>query len=103
MVAGLVAADLTGVCGELLEMSVPGDSLAWFNGCDVLEQRVLADLVGLGPGTGMAVVLGTATAEAADRLAAEVNVLVARGPVDPALVGAFAGRTEAWMEAASRA
>jgi hypothetical protein len=75
----------------LLEMSVPGDSLAWFNGCEVLGQRVLADLVGLGPGTEMAVVLGTASAEAADRLATEINVLVARGPVDPALVGTFAG------------
>jgi hypothetical protein len=91
LIAGLVAADLTAVCGELLEMSVPGDSLAWFNGCEVLGHRVLADLVGLGPGTEMAVVLGTASAEATDRLATEVNVLVARGPVDPALVGTFAG------------
>jgi hypothetical protein len=91
MIAGLVAADLTAVCGELLEMSVPGDSLAWFNGCEVLGQRVLADLVGLGPGTGMAVVLGTASAGAADRLATEVNVLVARGPVSPALIGTFPG------------
>jgi hypothetical protein len=91
LVAGLVAADLMAVCGELLEMSVPGDSLAWFNGCEVLGQRVLADLVGLGPGTEMAVVLGTASAEAADRLATEINVLVARGPVDPALIGTFAG------------
>ena len=91
MIAGLVAADLTAVCAELLEMSVPGDGLAWFNGCEVLAWRVLADLVGLGPGTGMAVVLGTASAEAADRLATEVNVLVARGPVSPALVGTFAG------------
>jgi len=91
MIAGLVAADLTAVCGELLEMSVSGDSLAWFNGCEVLGQRVLADLIGLGPGAGMAVVLGTGSAEAADRLATEVNVLVARGPVDRALVGTFAG------------
>jgi hypothetical protein len=91
LIAGLVAADLAAVCGELLEMSVPGDSLAWFNGCEVLGQRVLADLVGMGPGTEMAVVLGTASAEAADRLATEINVLVARGPVDPALVGTFSG------------
>jgi hypothetical protein len=94
LVAGLVATDLTAVCSELLEMSVPGDGLAWFNGCDVLGQRVLADLVGLGRGTEIAVVLGTASDEAADQLATEVNVLVARGPVDPALVGAFAGASK---------
>jgi hypothetical protein len=91
MIARLVAADLTAVCGELLEMSVSGDSLAWFNGCEVLGQRVLADLVGLGPGTGMAVVLGVASAAVADHLSTEVNVLVALGPVDPGLVGTFAG------------
>jgi hypothetical protein len=91
MVAGLAAADLTAVCGELAGMSVPGDSLAWVNGCEVLAPRVLADLVGLGQGAGIAVVLSTASAAAADRLAAEVNVLVARGPVAPALAGAFTG------------
>jgi hypothetical protein len=91
MIAGLVVADLTAVCGELAGMSVPGDSLAWINGCEVLGQRVLADLVGIGHTAGMAVVLGTGFSDAADRLAAEVNVLVADGPLDQALVGAFAG------------
>jgi hypothetical protein len=89
MIAGLAVADLTAVCGELAAMSVPGDSLAWINGCEVLGQRVLADLLRVGHGAGMAVVLGTASGDAADRLAAEVNVLVADGPVDQALVGAF--------------
>jgi hypothetical protein len=93
MIAGLVAADLTAVCGELAGMSVPGDSLAWINGCEVLGQRVLADLVKIGHTAGMAVVLGTGSSGIADRLAAEVNVLVADGPVDPALVGAFTGGT----------
>ncbi len=126
MVAGLAAADLAAVCNELAGMSVSGDSLAWINGCEVLGQRVLADLVRLGHAAGMAVVLGTGparsasfgtgavggapvgeasvgpgsvgpgslgteSADAADRLAAEVNVLVAGTPVDPALVGAFTG------------
>jgi hypothetical protein len=91
MIAGLAAADLTAVCGELAGMSVPGDSLAWINGCEVLAERVLADLVRVGHGAGMAVVLGTGSGGAADRLAAAVNVLVADDPVDQALVGAFAG------------
>jgi hypothetical protein len=92
MIAGLAAADLTAVCGELAAMSVPADSLAWINGCEVLAERVLADLVRIGHGAGMAVVLGTGSGGTADRLAAEVNVLVADDPVDQALVGAFAGR-----------
>jgi hypothetical protein len=95
MIAGLAVADLTAVCGELAGMSVPGDSLAWINGCDVLGHRVLADLVRVGRGAGMAVVLGTASGDTADRLAAGVNVLVADGPVDQALAGAFAGGNRA--------
>ncbi|MGA8458257.1 MAG: hypothetical protein WB800_22830, partial [Streptosporangiaceae bacterium] len=91
MIAGLVVADLTAVCGELAGMSVPGDSLAWINGCEIAGQRALADLVRIGHGAGMAVVLGTGPGDTADRLAAEVNVLVAGGPVDQALIGAFTG------------
>jgi hypothetical protein len=91
MIAGLVVADLTAVCGELAGMSVPGDSLAWINGCEVMAQRALADLVRIAHGAGMAVVLGTGPGDTADRLAAEVNVLVADGPVDRALIGAFTG------------
>jgi hypothetical protein len=95
MIAGLVVADLTAVCGELAGMSVPGDSLAWINGCEVVGQRALADLVRIGHGAGMAVVLGTGPGDTADRLAAEVNVLVADGPVDQALIGAFTGGVRA--------
>jgi hypothetical protein len=95
MIAGLAATDLMNVCAELQGMSVPGDSVVWVNGCEVLGTRVLAELVARGRGAGMAVVLGTASAGAADGLAAEVNVLVARGPVDPALVSRFASATRA--------
>src|SRR5208282_1836262 len=45
MIAGLAAADLMAVCSELDAMAVPGDSLAWINGCEVLGQQVLAELV----------------------------------------------------------
>jgi hypothetical protein len=89
MIAGLAVADLTAVCGELQGMSVPADTLAWINGCELLEQRVLAELIAQGRGAGVGVVLSTASAAAADRLAGDVNVLVARAPVDAALVGTF--------------
>jgi hypothetical protein len=91
MIAGLAVADLMAVCRELHAMSVPGDSLAWINGCEGLGQQMLAELVTQGRGAGMGVVLGTTSAAAADHLAGQVDVLVARGPVDAALVGRFAG------------
>jgi hypothetical protein len=91
MIARLVTADLMAVCGELHGMSVPGDSLTWINGCEVLGQQVLAELVAQGRGAGMGVVLGTTSAAVVDHLAGQVDVLVACGPVDPALVGRFAG------------
>ena len=50
MIASLAVADLMTVCAELQGMSVPGDSLAWINGCEVLDQQILADLVDPGPG-----------------------------------------------------
>ena len=53
------AADAMVVCGELHAMSVPGDSLAWVNGGEVLGQQVLAELVAEGRGTGVGVVLGS--------------------------------------------
>lgn len=91
MIGALAAADLMTVCAELAGMSVPGDGLVWISGCEVLGQPVLAELIARGPGAGMAMVLGTASAPVAEHLAAEVNVLVASGPVDPALAAQFAG------------
>jgi hypothetical protein len=91
MIASLAVADLMTVCAELQGMSVPGDSLAWINGCEVLDQQTLADLVTRGQGAGMAVMLSTTSADLAGALAPVANVLVARGPVDPGLAGRFAG------------
>jgi hypothetical protein len=91
MIASLAVADLMAVCAELRGMSVPGDSLAWINGCEVLGQHTLADLVTQGQGAGMAVMLSTTSAQLAGALAPVANVLVTRGPVDPGLAGRFAG------------
>ncbi|HEY7013116.1 MAG TPA: hypothetical protein VH480_10190 [Streptosporangiaceae bacterium] len=102
MIASLAVADLMTVCAELQGMSVPGDSLAWINGCEVLDQQTLADLVTQGHGAGMAVMLSTTSAELAGALAPVTNVLVARGPVDPALASRFAGPAEAQDGASAR-
>jgi hypothetical protein len=94
MIARLAVADLMTVCAELQGMSVPGDSLAWINGCEVLDQQTLADLVTQGQAAGMAVMLSTTSAELAGALAPVTNVLVARGPVDPGLTGRFAAAAQ---------
>ena len=94
MIASLAVADLMTVCAELQGMAVPGDSLAWINGCEALDQQTLADLVTQGQGAGMAVMLSTTSAELAGGLAPVANVLVARGPVDPGLAGRFAAAAQ---------
>jgi hypothetical protein len=88
MIAGLVVADLMAVCAELEAMSVHGDGLTWINGCEVLSQRVLAELVAQGRGAGMGVVLATTSQAAADGLVAAVNVVV--GAAQPPAPDGFA-------------
>jgi hypothetical protein len=92
MIAGLAAADMMAICAELHGIVVPADSVFWVNGCEFLEQRVLTDLIARGRAAGVAVVLGTASADAACSLAAGVSVVVAREPIAPQLAGRLAGQ-----------
>jgi hypothetical protein len=95
MIAGLVIADLIAVATELEEMSISGDALIWLRGYEVLGQKAMSELIGhlIGKGraAGVAVVLSTASAAAAETLAAGVSVLAAGWPVDPALAARFVG------------
>jgi hypothetical protein len=95
MIASLAALDLMTVCAELRGMSVPGDTLAWINGCESLEGRVLAEMIACGPGSGTAVLLTTSSAVAAERLAAEANVVLVRGPADEVVASRVAALTGA--------
>ena len=94
MTASLVACDLMAVCAELSRIGVPGDALAWIHGCEALDHRLLTDLVAAGAGAGMAVLLSTTSAAAAERLTGTVNVMLARGPADPAVAARFADLAE---------
>ena len=85
MIAALAAADLLAILAELQALAVRTDCLAWINGCEVLPPARLADLVRRGAQTGAAVVLTTTSAPAATALAGEVDVIVTRGRLDPAL------------------
>jgi len=90
MIAHLAAHDLMAVCAELGRMGVPGDALAWIHGCEAVDHRVLTDLIAAGAGAGIGVLLSTTSAAAAERLAGKVNVVLARGPADPAVAARFA-------------
>ena len=89
MIASLAACDLMAVSTELSRIPVAGDALAWIHGCEALEGRLLTELVTTGAGAGMAVLLSTTSAAAAERLSGTVNVLLARGPADPAVAARF--------------
>ena len=94
MTASLAVCDLMAVCAELSRIGVPGDALAWIHGCEALDHRLLTGLVAAGAGAGMAVLLSTTSAAAAERLTGTVNVMLARGPADPAVAARFADLAE---------
>src|SRR5579875_74946 len=76
--AGLVVAGLIEVCAEFADLPVRADMLIWISGCDVLDSRLLVDLIGWGRRAGAGVVLGATAGQAmADSLARHVSVLVA--------------------------
>jgi hypothetical protein len=84
MIARLVALDAMALCADLCAIPVSGDGLAWFNGCELLDRAVLAELVARGRRAGLAVVLSTTSDRAAASLAADVNVLAVHQLTDPA-------------------
>lgn len=90
MIASLVAADLMAVGAELGRIQVAGDALVWIHGCEVLDERLLTELVARGAAAGIAVQLSTASPGGADRLAEAVNVLAVPGQGDQALAARFA-------------
>ena len=55
------------VCTELSRIPVAGDALAWIHGCEALESRLLTELVTTGAGAGLAVLLSTTSAAAAEQ------------------------------------
>jgi hypothetical protein len=93
MIARLVALDAMALCADLAAIPVSGDGLAWFNGCELLDRAVLAELVARGRRAGLAVVLSTTSDRAAASLAADVNVLAVHQLTDPAAARQLASLT----------
>jgi hypothetical protein len=88
----LAVADLGGVLGGLRDQGLRGDCLAWVHGCEAVDRPALAALLGLGPATGTAVLLSTASPAAAASLAPAAGLIVAAGPADAVLAGQLAGQ-----------
>jgi hypothetical protein len=107
MAGRLAVADLTTVLSGLRDQGLHGDVLAWVHGCEAVDRPSLAALLGLGPATGTAVLLSTASPAAAASLAPAMGLVVSSGPVDPVLAGRLAGlapfREEGGQQAAAEA
>ena len=95
MVAGLIAFDAMALFAELRGIPASGDGVAWFNGCETLDQPALAELVARGGRAGMTVLLGTTSERAAASLAGDVNVLAIHQLADPEAAGQLAARSGA--------
>ncbi|HEU5420052.1 MAG TPA: hypothetical protein VFV41_20340 [Streptosporangiaceae bacterium] len=89
--AGSAVGSLSAVLRGLREQGLRGDCLAWVHGCEVARPPSLAGLLELGTGTGTAILLSTASAQAAARLAGLVAAVVAGGPADPRLAARLTG------------
>jgi hypothetical protein len=94
MAGRLAVADLTAVLTGLRDQDLRGDCLAWVHGCEAVDRPGLAALLGLGPVTGTAVLLSTASPAAAASLAPAAGLVVSSGPVDPVLAGRLAALAE---------
>ncbi len=95
MLANMVALDTAAVFAASHRREVEGDGLAWFSPCDTVDHSALAYLIGTGAQAGLASLLGTASPEAAGRLAGLVNVLVMHRLDDPVLAARLAPLTAA--------
>jgi hypothetical protein len=89
IIASLVARDIAGLC----QAGTGGDGLAWFSQCESADPQALAALVVAGSGAGLATVLTTSSAAAADRLAGQAGVLVVHRLADATLASQLAGLT----------
>src|SRR5450755_1822613 len=95
MIAGLIAFDAMALFAELRGIPASGDGVAWFNGCETLDQPALAELVARGGRAGMTVLLSTTSERAAASLAGDVNVLAIHQLADPEAAGQLAARSGA--------
>lgn len=74
-----VSAELVEALAGRRALGVPADGVAWFNGFDEGDRQILDQLAALTSHLDLPLVLGTASGEAAARLAHQTGVVVVRG------------------------
>jgi hypothetical protein len=84
MIACLVGQDVLAAGAELRRIGVDGDGLVWFGECGWMPPELLAELIGSGAGTGLPVLLTTASVGVAGELAGRVGALVIHRMTEPA-------------------
>jgi hypothetical protein len=87
--AAQACADITVLSAGLRRIGVDGDGLIWVTGGERLPKSAVAALIGDGRAAGLAVVIGTASAEAAAGLAGLVAALLVHRISDPFLASAL--------------
>ncbi len=93
VIAGLVAADVAALYGDLCRDGIAPDGLCWFTECAGVDPAALAGLVATGSPAGLAPVLATTAPRAAGGLAGRVNAVVIHRLADPGLAGELATLT----------
>ena len=74
-------ADVAAVLGELRDLGLRADCVAWITGVEVLDPAGVAELLALGPLTGTVVVLSTTSSAHAAQLASVVGVMAVGRPM----------------------
>src|SRR5215470_6069476 len=93
VIAGLVAADVVALYGNLCRDGIAPDGLCWFTECDGVDPAALAGLVAAGGPAGLAPVLATTVPRAAGGLAARVNAVLIHRLADRGLARELATLT----------
>ncbi|HWG15657.1 MAG TPA: hypothetical protein VG268_20535 [Streptosporangiaceae bacterium] len=91
--AWLIGQDILATDGDLQEIGVDGDGLAWFDHCEGLPQPMLRDLISHGAEAGLPVMLTTTSARAGGGVADQVNALVIHRMPDTDSADRFARQT----------
>jgi hypothetical protein len=88
--AWLIGQDILATDGDLREIGVDGDGLAWFDHCEGLPQPMLRDLISHGTEAGIPVILSTSSARAGGGVAEQVKALVIHRMPDAESAARFA-------------
>jgi len=97
MLTRLVCQDLLAAGEALYRMGVDGDGIVWLTECGSMPASSVTDMIARGPGTGLAVLAVTTSAQVAGELADLTNVLVVHRMTEAAVARQLAA-TAGWPD-----